>query len=403
MLQKLKNYYHLWQSIGGRVFYNRTFTGLTFIGVTGTDGKTTTSNLIYHILKTADINAAIVSTVSAKIGNEELDTGYHVTTPNAVAVQRYIHEAKLQGATHIVLEVTSHALDQNRVYGIPFEVAVLTNITEEHLDYHKTYENYLKAKVKLLLMAKTSIINHDDASYPPVIQQLKRNGYNGKIRTYGMYSDADMTPQKFPVKTKLLGDFNAMNILAAASAAKTLHIPDNTIKNAVASYNPPLGRTEFVNTKPFHVMIDFAHTPNSIYQLLCSLEKSNLYSGKLIHVFGSAGERDIYKRPLMGKHSAEFADVIILTAEDSRSESVNQIIEQIHEGVKRELAESKRKVEVYTIPNRQDAITKAISRAGNGDMVVITGKGHEQTMNLGNGEEPWSDHEAVKVALKKVS
>jgi UDP-N-acetylmuramoyl-L-alanyl-D-glutamate--2,6-diaminopimelate ligase len=399
MWQGIKNVYHLGQSILGKVLYRVDTDGLTFIGITGTDGKTTTSNLLYHILTHAGYKTALISTISAIIGEKTIDTGFHVTTPSPFALQSYIKKAKQSGAKYIILEVTSHALDQNRVFGIPFEIGILTNITNEHLDYHKSYANYVRTKVKLLLHAKTAIINIDDGSYKPVSERLKSKNYSGKIITYGLLKDADIMPKSMPFQTKLIGEFNKYNILAAGAAAEELGIEREVIQKAVLAFTPPVGRTEIVHEDAFTVMIDFAHTPNSIEQILKTIHGEMKPKGRIIHIFGSAGERDKEKRVAMGKVSAMFADSILLTSEDPRSESVEDINAQILTGIQETVKKDKREVSVQSIPDRYEAIKKAIQTAGTGDIVILTGKGHEKSMNLGNGEIPWSEHEAVREAL----
>jgi UDP-N-acetylmuramoyl-L-alanyl-D-glutamate--2,6-diaminopimelate ligase len=399
MWQRVKNYYHLGQSIFGKMWYRVSTEDLTFIGVTGTDGKTTTSNLIYHILKESGRNTALISTISAIIGNKTLDTGFHVTTPSPMALQSYIKKAQKSGVEYIVLEVTSHALDQYRVFGIPFTVGMLTNITDEHLDYHKTYENYVHAKVKLLLRSKTAVINADDASFKPVQERLREKHFDGKIITYSLRGDADVTLQSAGFQTKLIGEFNKYNILAAMAACEEVGLTEAEIKKGIASFTPPIGRTEIVHEGKFTVMIDFAHTSNSIRQLLKTITEEMKPTGRIIHVFGSAGKRDVQKREAMGRASAEYADVIILTAEDPRSESVLAINEQILKGIDSITGKEKRETGVQSIPDRREAIKKAIGLARPGDIVVLTGKGHEKSLNLGQGEIPWSEHEAVREAL----
>lgn len=399
MWRKVKNYYHLGQSVFGRTWYRVSPDGVIFIGVTGTDGKTTTSNLLYHILKESGRETALISTISAIIGEKTLDTGFHVTTPSPIALQSYIKKAKVKGAKYIILEVTSHALDQYRVYGIPFTIGVLTNITNEHLDYHKTYENYVRAKVKLLLSSRTAVINADDQSYEPVKKRLEDRQYTGNVITYSLNDTADVTLKSFPFQTKLLGEFNKYNILAAAAAALALGLEETVIQSAITSFTPPKGRTEIVHEGEFAVMVDFAHTPNSITQILKTIKEEMQPQGRIIHVFGSAGERDHTKREAMGKASAGYADVIILTAEDPRSESVERINEQILRGIDA-VAKHKKEVAVQVIPDRAEAIKTAIRSADPGDVVVLTGKGHEKSMNLGHGEIPWSEHEAVAEALE---
>ncbi len=387
MWQQIKNTYHLFQAIVATVRYNSPAKSMTVIGVTGTDGKTTTANLLYHMLESSGKSVAVISTVSAIINGREFDTGFHVSTPGPFALQRYIKLAKDAGVSYLVLEVTSHAIDQHRIYGIPFTIAVITNVTHEHIDYHKTYEQYAKTKLSLLKMAKTAIINRDDESYT-LLSDAK------KWLSYGLGESADINPKVFPFKTELPGEFNRYNILAAISVAKELGLPDEAIRKAVADFKPPVGRMDTVYDKDFRIMIDFAHTPNALEQLLKTVSEERKQGERIIHVFGSAGRRDKTKRPKMGAVSAKYSDMIFLTAEDPRDESIDEIMDQIEEGMK------EKQVVIERVSDRQEAITKAISVAKKGDIVMITGKGHEQSMNMGKGEEHWSDYEAVEKALK---
>lgn len=387
MWQRLKNIYHLFKAALATVRYGFPGRAMTVIGVTGTDGKTTTANLIYHLLRSNGKKTALISTVSAKIGDKEYDTGFHVSTPDGWILQSYLRKAKEAGCTHLVLEVTSHGLDQNRVFGIPFDIGVITNITREHLDYHKTMENYVKAKAKLLQRSKVAILNHDDSSYKALQPYLKGK----KIITYGLTKASDVTPEKFPFKTTLPGEFNTYNSLAAITVGTILKLEN--IAKAIETFVPPKGRMEVVYDKDFQIIIDFAHTPNALEKLLSSLSQKK--KGRLIHVFGSAGERDHGKRPLMGQASSSYADVSILTSEDPRHENVEKINQEICEGMKNAK-------EVREITGRQEAITYAVRLAKKHDTVVITGKGHEKSMNFNGKELPWSEHKAVEKALKNL-
>jgi len=414
MWQQTKNVYHLSQALTAHAIHGFPARGVVFVGVTGTDGKTTTASMIYHILHKAGQKVALISTVAAIINGNTIDTGFHVTTPDPWLIPKYIKLAKKAGSKYIILETTSHALDQNRVFGIPFHIGVLTNVTHEHLDYHKTYEKYVDAKFKLLKNSKIAIVNRDDRSYeqisnlkshtPRVLASLKRRISKTKLKdqkmvTYGMQANTDVNPEVFPFETNLLGDFNKYNCLAAISVCLSLGIDPLVIRSGLEDFTPPVGRTEIVFQKDFTVMIDFAHTPNSIENILQSIKKEMQPKGKIIHVFGSAGRRDASKRPLMGEASDKYADIIILTAEDPRDEHIEDINKQILFGIKNQ--ESRIKDQgLYIISDRQEAIEKAISLAQSGDVVVVTGKGHEKSMNMGKGEIPWSDHEAVRNALK---
>jgi len=389
MLQALKNYYHLVQAVSASLQYGKPAAGLTIIGVTGTDGKTTTASLLYHMLKETGHKTALISTVGAYIGDKEYDTGFHVSTPHSSHLQSYIAKAKKAGVTHLVLEVTSHALDQYRVFTIPFKVGVLTNVSREHLDYHKTMENYMTAKAKLLLSSEIAVINKDDKSYEFMKQKLKGK----QVVTYGLKT-ADVTPENHPFPTISLSEFNISNTLAALAVCDSLGVDQKAAVTALTTFTLPIGRVETVYNQDFRVIIDFAHTPNALENILKDIRKEKK-GGRLIHVFGSAGQRDKGKRPLMGKASSEYADMSIITSEDPRNESQESITEDITSGMK------DGKSEVWVIADRQQAITTAISMAQKHDIVLITGKGHERSMNTGNGEEPWSEHTAVEKALKE--
>jgi len=436
--------FHLPKAFFASLYYRFPARKLKIIGVTGTDGKTTTVNLIYHILNFAGKKAGVVSTVSTKIGQEEIDIGFHVTAPDPRLLQKLLREMVDEKIEYAVLEATSHGLDQNRLFGLNFEIGVITNITREHLDYHKTYENYLKAKAKLLYASKLTVLNKDDQSY----NNLKLKIKNLKLITYGIKNKADFTPEAFPFKTLLPGEYNQYNCLAAIAVASQLGISQKTIQEAVASFEGVTGRMEPVNEgQDFKVIIDFAHTPNALEEVLKTLrsqkparqaspackrlalsgrpgeaggskvplrprsEASKSQKSRLIVVFGAAGLRDQGKRPIMGEIACRLADLVVLTAEDPRTEDVNDIINQIAggcEGVGARLAEvgeSRRGIEgktYFKIPDRQEAINLAIQKlAKKGDTVIICGKGHEKSMCFGEVEYPWLDQEAVKKSLRE--
>lgn len=408
MWQKAKNQYHLGQAILANLIYMFPSRKLKIIGVTGTDGKTTTASIIYHILVSSGYKAALITSLGAVINDQKSDIGYHVTTPGRFVLQSYMKRAIKFGVEYVVVEITSHALDQHRSFGIPIEVGVLTNISNEHLDYHKTYEKYVSAKLRLLKKAKIAVVNKDDKSYAFVKGPLR----NKKVVTYGMKKDSQINPHSFSFQTKLIGKFNTYNCLAAASALKQLQLTDDEIKKGIASFSAPTGRQEVVYNKDFTIINDFAHTPNSFLGLLPEIRK--ITKGKLIHVFGAAGKRDSYKRSEMGKISADFSDVIILTAEDSRNEKVEEINEQIISGIKDPSFgiinyEALKKGEVYMdeknkyivlIPDRKEAIEFAVNIAKKSDVVLLTGKGHEKSINYGKGEEPWDENETARHAVE---
>ncbi len=393
--RKYKNFKHFLSSIKEIIKNGYPARNLTVIGVTGTDGKTTTCHLIYSILKQAQLQVALVSSVAAFIGEKEIDTGFHVTTPDARFLQPLLRKFVNQGVQYLVLETTSHGLDQHRVLGCNFSIGVLTNVTHEHLDYHKTFKRYIAAKAKLFSKAKIAVLNRDDKHF----NYLKRTARKAKVVTYGIDKKADFTLKRFKFKTKLPGKFNLYNCLAAIATTSTLGIDNKTIKKAILSFKPVKGRMEEVKGgQKFRVIIDFAHTPNSLEKTLTVLKKKR-DKGRLIVVFGCAGERDFLKRPLMGGIATKLADFVVLTAEDPRTESVDKIIAQIVEGCQKTGGEKDKTF--FCVPDRQKAINFAVRKlARKNDIVAICGKGHEKSMCFGKKEFPWSDKKAVEKALK---
>jgi UDP-N-acetylmuramoyl-L-alanyl-D-glutamate--2,6-diaminopimelate ligase len=393
---------------------------MTLIGVTGTDGKTTTTNLLYSILNAAGIKAGMISTVNAVIGDEVLDTGLHVTTPDADALQGYLAQMRDAGATHCVLEVTSHGLAHHRVDGCDFDVAVVTNITHEHLDLHGSREVYRAAKARLFEMAGTHVLNVDDDYsfthlvklpaerrvfysretqpsgnydgrwlYPPRVDHA-----TGRIEAYAFRHDGERIA--LPFKTNLTGDYNVSNVLAAAGAALAIGVPVEAIQQGIASLQGIPGRMERIDCgQPYLAVVDFAHTPNALESCLIALRR--ITPGKLIVAFGCAGERDREKRYLMGKAAAEQADIAIFTAEDPRRESIEAIFAEMDRGA----ADAQpMNAEVMHIAGRGEAIRQACSLAQAGDTVVACGKGHEQSLCYGATEYAWDDREAMRRGIK---
>jgi UDP-N-acetylmuramoyl-L-alanyl-D-glutamate--2,6-diaminopimelate ligase len=393
---------------------------LVVIGVTGTDGKTTTTNLVHSILQAAGIPAGMISTVNAVIGRRTYDTGLHTTTPDAPDVQRYLAEMVQAGLTHVVLETTSHGLAQHRVAACEYDVAVLTNITREHLDYHKTFEAYRAAKARLFEalsaatrkpgVPKISVLNADDPSF----EDFSRIPADVHL-SYSLKAPADITAQDvvyraggtlafravtpvgvIPMETALLGAFNISNILAAVAVGVGLGLPVAAIQEGVRALRAIPGRMERIEAgQDFLAIVDFAHTPHALERALEAARR--LAPGRIIAVFGAAGRRDTGKRPLMGAVAARLAERVILTAEDPRTESLDNILAALAAG-----CEGEGKVEgrdYWRIPDRGEAITFAVEIARPGDVVIVCGKGHEQSMAFGTTEYPWDDRVALRAAL----
>jgi len=279
IFQKIKNIGHFVVAVLANIVFRFPSKELQVIGVTGTDGKTTTSNLIFHILKTNGKKVSIISTISAVIGETESDTGFHVTTPSSFSVQKYIRQAVDYGSKYFVLETTSHALDQYRVFGVRFDVSVITNITQEHLHYHGTYEHYVSSKSKLIHWSNKTFVNKDDQSYSYILKHIG----NKKIETYGFNNDADNI---IDISKKInipLAKFNQYNYLAAFLICRELGIAEEDIYPSMKTYKLPPGRLEIVYRGDFIVIVDFAHTPHAVQEALSSIRDGSFMSlGQLL-------------------------------------------------------------------------------------------------------------------------
>lgn len=415
-------------------FYNWPGRKLTVIGVTGTDGKTTTTNLIHRILLAAGIEAGMISTVNAVIGDEVLDTGFHVTTPDAHDVQRYLARMVDAGLTHVVLETTSHGWAQYRVDACEFDIGVVTNITHEHMDEHGSYENYRAAKARLFSSLEITsekpqgnprlgVINRDDVKSFDFLNdfiRVKKLNYglheNADVRALdivyspsGIHFTAESRDFRISVSSKLVGAFNISNCLAALTAtAYGLKVQPEVAAQGIAALDGIPGRMERIDMRQnFTAIVDFAHTPNALKvsleaarEMLSSKEEAKGDRGRVIAVFGSAGLRDKAKRRMMAEVSAELADLTVLTAEDPRTESLEEILEEMAEGAK---SRGGREGETFwRVPDRGEAIRFALRLAGEGDIVLSCGKGHEQSMCFGRREHPWDDRTAIRVALSEL-
>jgi len=363
----------------------------------------------------------MVNTVGAVIGDETVDTGLHTTTPEAPEVQAYLAQMVKAGMEYAVLECTSHGLSQHRVTACEFDVAVVTNITHEHLDYHGSFSAYRDAKAELFRalsssyrkpdVAKVAVLNADDDSY----EHLRAIPADSQI-AYGIENSAEVrarsiefSPQgsrfvvetpigPIPIQSQLPGQFNVYNILAAVAVGISQGVPVEAIRKGIASMSGVTGRMERIDEgQDFTLIIDFAHTPNALRRALETVRP--MTRGQVIVVFGCAGLRDREKRPVMGEIAGQLADRIVITAEDPRTESLEEIMAQIAQGCER--AGCREGVNYWRIGDRAEAIQHAVNIARPGDLVIVTGKGHERSMCFGTEEYPWSDHEAARAALRE--
>lgn len=392
---------------------------MRYMAVTGTDGKTSTCTMIYHILKNAGLKPALITTVSCIIDDKEIDTGFlHTTTPSSQEVAQIIKIAEDAKCTHMIIESTSHGLEQGRLAGLKFEEVGYTNITSEHLDYHKTWANYCHAKSLLiskhLKTGGMAILNKDDKSFE-ILSKIA-----SKYQTYSRIAEADLVcsnlnedesrltftlqyeGKQYEARLPILGEYNVSNFMCAVLLCQQEGISIEDSIKFISSFETVKGRMQVLQKLPFEVIVDYAHTPNALFEVLSSIKKHK-QSGRIINVFGVAGHRDFYKRPMMGKISNELADITILTAEDPRLESLKDINDQIasgwYEGNNKD-GELIRFDDVsMNVVNRRDAIKKGLELAKQGDTVVITGKAHEKSLCFGQTEYPWSDIEETKQLL----
>ncbi len=405
-IQKIKNYcWHLPKSLFFNLLYGFPSRKLVLIGVTGTDGKTTTVSLIHRCLIEAGINAGVISTLGAKIGNQEIKTGLHTTSPDPAVTQKIFSQMVDSGITHVVVEVTAHAIDQFRYFGCHFQVAGITNVTHEHLDDFLNIQSYTLTKSKLLEESDFSILNRDDSSFASISPHLRQ-----PLTTYSIDQPSDYQAKNVKISankitfkvndqlftTDSVYHHQIYNILLAHAILSQLKIDSHVLRNVIKLFPEIKGRREEVkNDLQIKCIIDFAHTPAALETTLKSLQQNT--PGKLIVIFGATGGRDQSKRPLMGKVVSEVADIAIITADDTRNEKVEKINQQIINGI----TQKNKRFIYHNIPNRQDAFDLAVKLSNSGDTIVACGKGHETTILHGKTEYPWSEIEAFRTAFRQ--
>jgi len=418
--QSIKNIYHLFQAVLANLIYSFPSRKIKVIGITGTNGKTTVCQMITRILEETGHKIALASTINFKIGEKEWVNKTKFTTLSSFQTQSFILEAVKTGCNYLVLETSSHSLDQYRAWGIKYDVAVITNITREHFDYHKTMERYRKAKLKLFKDVKTAVVNLD-MEKPEEFMKCKaeeKYGYTTLMKNANLKMQNDDVKLKIVIaenikleaqNTKyeiqdtsfllnLPGKFNVENALAATCVGLSQNISLETISKALEKIKGIPGRTEYVpNNKGFNIIIDFALTPDALMQLYALIDNIKK-DAKVIGVFGACGERDRGKRPITGKIVSEHADYVILTDDEPYHENPKIIIEEISAGIKNKIEGEN----FWKIPDRREAIKKALLLAKPNDFVVVTGMGAEDTRVVGNQRIPWNDREVILEELGKL-
>lgn len=412
--QILKNQYHLAQAIFACLYFGFPGKKIKVIGVTGTNGKTTTTQMIACVLKHAGKKIALASTINFEIGEKKWTNASKFTTLSPWKLQKFLREAVTEGCEYAVIETSSHALDQNRVWGIPYEIAVMTNVTREHLDYHKTMDGYRVAKRRLFELARKAVINAD-MEEPEFfrISGKEALAYSVKDVSAHLYAqniELDFGGTEFvvegtPFHIHLPGLFNIENALAALGVARLLAIDFSVAKAALESITGVPGRMELVpNFIKADILIDYAVTPDALEKLYASIIPLKIPGSKIIHVLGACGERDRGKRPMMGEIVSSNADIVILTNEDPYYEDPEQIIDDIEKGITQKKLSQTAGGEkgCYRIFDRREAIHKALELAEIGDIVLVTGKGAEETIAIGDKRLPWNERQVIEEELARL-
>ncbi len=405
-------------------FFGHPSREMKLIGITGTNGKTTSTYLIESALKLSGANSGVVGTVSWRFAGKELDAPN--TTPMALELQELLRDMRQKKVTHAVMEVSSHACDQSRVKSVDFDVAAFTNLTHDHLDYHGDIEEYYQAKKRLFVEYlvesakphKTAVINIDDPYGARLAKEI--GSFGPKIATFGFSDDAGFKIEKlvsttggnsfdivtcdgrFAVKSKLCGRFNALNVTLAFACLISSGMDSATAIRGIEALDRVPGRLDPVdNTSGISVFVDYAHTPDALKNVIQTIRE--ISTSRLITVFGCGGDRDRAKRPVMGKLAAEMSDIVIVTSDNPRTESAEKIINEILPGVTEAgmLPLGKEGKGFLVEPDRAAAIERAIKIAEKNDVVLIAGKGHEDYQLIGKEKRHFDDRETAREILKR--
>ena len=391
-------------------FYRHPSQTLTTLGVTGTDGKTTTAFLLHHLLQ-GGLQTGLLSTAGNKLRDDPIDLEGHFTTPEAPEVQRLLAAFRDGGCTHAVIESSSHGFALHRLDEVDYDVGVWTNLSPEHLDFHKTLGAYLNAKLTLLRRARVSVVNRDDTSFAAAVAAAN------EVVSYGEHPESDwrasdiregVNQQSFALHVEtvagvlertvtlpLVGRYNVHNALAALAAAHAVGVPLDLLVERLNSFPGVPGRLQVVQAEPFAAVVDFAHTPTALQKVLTTLRP--LTQGRLIVVVGAAGERDPAKRQPLGQVATHYADLAVFTEEDSRSEATEAILGELAAGAS--AAGGVEGETFWCLADRREAVHKAVSLVKAGDTLVFAGKGHERTLERAFETLPWDEVAEVSRAL----
>lgn len=415
LFRKVEPYGHLGEAVVLNTLSSFPARRLKVIGVTGTNGKTTTAFIIHKMMHEAGYKVGLMTTVAYGAGDDIRPQEEHMTNVPVPTMLKRLKWIKSQGVEWLVMETTSHALAQNRVWGLPYHLAVMTNVTQEHLDYHGTFDKYLAAKLRLFRLVnrnkrglKTGVINADDPSAKmfeaAVAKPLTYGVKQGELQAvaissgpagsqFEVCSTTDET-LKLNIQVNLPGRFNVYNALAAASVGLTLGMEPSRIEKGIAALKAVAGRMTAIDAgQAFGVIVDYAHSPDALKNVLHATKE--LTTGRVILVFGATGDRDKIKRPVMGEVAARYADKIYLTDDETYTEDPVAIRQAVNAGIVKAGGQAKTEM----IEDRGEAIKKAFTEAKKGDTVILAGIGHQKDRNMGGRLEPWDEIAIAKKAL----
>jgi UDP-N-acetylmuramoyl-L-alanyl-D-glutamate--2,6-diaminopimelate ligase len=388
------------------VFYDIDFKNIVIVGVTGTNGKTTVATLLYQLFSTLGYTCGLISTVEVRIGKDIFPSTH--TTPDQISLFELMKEIQNKTCSHVFMEVSSHAIYQQRIHGLPFKVGIFTNITHDHLDYHKTFKNYLETKKRFfdqLDSGAIAITNVDDKNGNIMVQNTRASRW-----TYAMNQMADhrgrilenalsglhLKFDNIEWHSKLIGEFNGYNLLAVYSCALALQMDKHEIIKALSSLNPPEGRFDWIQNKDNKKIgiVDYAHTPDALQKIIENIKIIKKEKQRIITVIGCGGDRDKDKRPVMAAVASELSDFVILTSDNPRSEKPEEILNQMENGI------NKNNKDAYLIiVDRTQAIKTACMISKEGDIILVAGKGHEKYQEIEGQKLPFDDMKILKQFL----